>query len=92
MCITKNKGSGLLCFVLLSSAISLSRSQNASPSAGVQIQMKISVDAAAEQLSDAHKDAIALFFASQTEESCAQTSCPLTPATDITFEPMQTEY
>jgi len=53
MCITKKKCSRLLCFVLLSSALLVSKSQNASPAAGVQIEIKISVGEAAEQLSDA---------------------------------------
>ena len=88
MRITKKKCSRLLGFVLLSSALLASNGQNASPAAGVQIEMKISVGEAAEQLSEAHKTAITLFFASQTEESCAPMTCPLTPATDIVFEPI----
>jgi len=88
MCITKKKASDLLCFVLLSSALLLSKCQNASPAAGVQIQMKISVAEAAEELSNAHKNAITFFFASQTEQSCSPLTCPLAPSMDITFEPI----
>ena len=88
MCMTTNKGSGILWYLVLSSAISLISSQNAQPTAGVQIQMKMAVDDAALELSTIHQDAIALFFATQTEESCKPLSCPLTPANDIIFEPI----
>jgi hypothetical protein len=87
MCITKKRGWHFLCFVLLSCSILPSNGQNAPGAqfAGVQIQMRIGVCNAAEQLSEVHKNAIADFFATQTQSSCSPLSCPLTPATDVVF-------
>jgi len=84
---TKKKGWRLLCFLFVSCGISLSSSQNVQ-FAGVQIQMRIAVVGSAEQISDVHKNAIAGFFAAQTQLSCSPLSCPLTPATDVVFEPI----
>jgi len=83
MYMTEKKGSIFLWYLVLSSAISLGNT-----TAGVQIQMKMAVGDAALELSTIHQNAIALFFATQTEESCAPLSCPLTLPTDITFEPI----
>ena len=84
---TKKRGWRLLCLLLMSYGISLGSSQNVPGAqfAGVQIQMKIAVADSGEQLSEAHRTAIAGFFVAQTQLSCSPLSCPLTDQS-VTFE------
>lgn len=79
-----------LWFLLLSGVLTLSSSQNVPAAvtaltAGVNIQMRIAVNASDLVLSQVHKDQIAQFFATQTRAACAPLSCTVQPATDIIF-------
>jgi len=89
MCITKKKGWHFLCFVLVSCSTLPSNGQNVPGAqfAGVQIQMKISVEGSSEQIRSEDQASIAALFQQQTQLSCSPLSCPLT-LTDIVFQPI----